>query len=74
MWGSTGETAHHACAFGRFEEVTDWSALGDAVVARGHSRGDVLHLPELDDQRLPEPARSEPADFGGGESTGVQEL
>jgi len=31
-----------------FESVTDWSALGDAVAARGHSRGDVLHLPELD--------------------------
>jgi hypothetical protein len=26
------------------------------------------------DDGRPEPARSEPADFGGGESTGVQEL
>ena len=31
------------------EDVTDWNALGDAVAARGHGRGDVLHLPELDD-------------------------
>jgi hypothetical protein len=31
-----------------FEDVDDWSALGDAVAARGHSRGDALHLPELD--------------------------
>ena len=31
-----------------FKEVTDWDDLGDAVAARGHSRGDVLHLPELD--------------------------
>jgi hypothetical protein len=31
-----------------FENVDDWSALADAVAARGHSRGDVLHLPELD--------------------------
>ena len=61
-----------------FEDVTDWDALGDAVAARGHGRGDVLHLPELDDERddqgRQEPSRSEPADFGGGESTGVQEL
>ena len=30
--------------------VTDWDALGDAVATRGHSRGDALHLPELDDE------------------------
>ena len=32
-----------------FESVTDWDQLGEAVVARGYSRGDVLHLPELDE-------------------------
>jgi hypothetical protein len=32
-----------------FEDVTNWDELGEAVVARGHSRGDVLHLPELDE-------------------------
>jgi hypothetical protein len=73
-----GRTAHHAHAFGRSEGVTDWSALGDAVAARGHSRGDALHRPELndgrDDQGRQEPTRSEPADFGHGESTGVQDL
>ena len=56
--------------------ATDWAALGDAVAARGHSRSDALHLPELDDERddggRPELTRSEPADFGHGESTGVQ--
>ena len=31
-----------------FEDVADWSGLEDTVVARGHDRGDVLHLPELD--------------------------
>jgi len=32
-----------------FEDVTNWDELGEAVVARGYSRGDVLHLPELDE-------------------------
>ena len=32
-----------------FANVDDWDALGDAVAARGHSRGDALHLPELDE-------------------------
>lgn len=32
-----------------FESVTDWSDLESAVVARGYDRGDVLHLPELDE-------------------------
>jgi hypothetical protein len=57
-----------------FENVTDWGELGDAVAARGHSRGDALHLPELDNGDSggrAEPVRSEPADFGHGESTGV---
>jgi hypothetical protein len=31
------------------EDVTDWSKLESAVVARGYDRGDVLHLPELDE-------------------------
>ena len=30
------------------EAVTDWDALADAVVARGHGRGAVYHLEELD--------------------------
>jgi hypothetical protein len=30
------------------EEVTDWSALGDGLAARGHGRGAVYHLEELD--------------------------
>lgn len=46
--GSTGENRHHAHAFGRFEDVTDWDALGDALAARGHGRGAVYHLDELD--------------------------
>lgn len=28
-----------------FESISDWGALGDAVAARGHSRGSALHLP-----------------------------
>ena len=35
--------------------ATDCAALGDAVAARGHSCGDVLHLLELDDQGRPVP-------------------
>jgi hypothetical protein len=31
-----------------FEDVTSWSDLTDAVAAKGHSRGDALHLPVLD--------------------------
>ena len=66
-----GKTAHHVHALGRFEGVTDWDNLG-------HGRGDVLHLPELDDERddqgRQDPSRSEPADFGHGDSTGVQRL
>lgn len=30
------------------EEVTDWDALADGLAARGHGRGAVYHLPELD--------------------------
>jgi hypothetical protein len=62
-----------------FKGVNDWDAPADALAARGHSRGAVFHLPELDDDGsddggCDEPTRSEPADFGHGESTGVQEL
>lgn len=38
--------------FGRelvgFEDVSNWEQLADAVAARGHGRGDALHLPILD--------------------------
>lgn len=30
------------------EAVTDWDALADGLAARGHGRGAVYHLPELD--------------------------
>jgi len=30
------------------EAVDDWDALADALAARGHSRGAVYHLEELD--------------------------
>ena len=32
-----------------FADVTDWDAIGEAARARGHSHGDVLHLPILGD-------------------------
>jgi len=60
--------------------------LADALAARGHDTGAVYHLPELNDGETSdisdtttagdrvEPTRSEPADFGHGETTGVQEL
>lgn len=31
-----------------FEEVDDWDDLADALGARGHGRGHIYHLPELD--------------------------
>lgn len=31
-----------------FTDVTDWNALADGLAARGHGRGHVHHLPELD--------------------------
>jgi len=31
-----------------FEDVTSWSDLTDAVVAKGHDRGSAIHLPILD--------------------------
>lgn len=60
-----------------FEDVEDWTELRSALAARGHEVGSIHHLPELDDGESAErerPRRSEPADFGGGETTGVQEL
>jgi len=33
-----------------FEDVTDWDALAEGLAARGHDRGAVFHLPELDDE------------------------
>ena len=36
-----------------FADVTDWDAITDAVTARGHGRGDALHLPEFDADGLP---------------------
>jgi hypothetical protein len=54
--------------------VTDWDEIADALRARGHDTAAVYHLPELDDPDHREATRSEPADFGHGESTGVQEL
>lgn len=32
-----------------FENVDDWNAVADALAARGHDRGAVYHLPELDE-------------------------
>lgn len=57
-----------------FEEVTEWDGVRSALVARGVGVGAIHHLPVLDESTRPEPRRSEPADFGGGESTGVQKL
>lgn len=36
-----------------FADVTDWDAITEAVTARGHGRGDALHLPEFDADELP---------------------
>lgn len=57
-----------------FEDVTDWAALRSALQVRGHGVGAAYHLPVFDDSTRRKPRRSEPADFGGGESTGVQDL
>lgn len=32
-----------------FADVTDRDRLGDAIAARGHDQGDVLHLPVRDE-------------------------
>ena len=57
-----------------FEEVTNWDGIRSALIARGIGVGAIHHKPELDERARREPCRSEPADFGGGESTGVQDL
>ena len=94
-----------------FADVSDWSAIRDALRARGLGVGATTNLPVFDIDELPrregetaaegepavlgdlgkvpaalldddeentndrpEPSRSEPADFGGGETTGVQDL
>lgn len=31
-----------------FAAVTDWDDLADALAARGHDRGAIYHLPELE--------------------------
>lgn len=41
------------------EEVTDWDALADGLAARGHGRGAVNHLEELDDDRRPAVGRGQ---------------
>jgi len=41
-----------------FAGVTDWDAITEAVTARGHDRGDALHLPEFDVDALPVTAES----------------
>ncbi|OYR81698.1 hypothetical protein DJ71_13080 [Halorubrum sp. E3] len=38
-----------------FADVEDWDAIDEAVRARGHGHGDVLHLPEFDVDELPDP-------------------
>ena len=38
-----------------FSDVGDWDAIDEAVRARGHEHGDVLHLPEFDVDALPDP-------------------
>jgi len=87
-----------------FADVSDWSAIRDALRNRGLGVGAVTNLPVFDldelpdsdgepavlgdlgkvpaawrndddeDSGRPKPSRSEPADFGGGETTGVQDL
>ena len=47
-----GVLVYESRALGReligFEDVTDWDDLADAIAARGHGRGAIHHLPELD--------------------------
>jgi hypothetical protein len=60
-----------------FEEVIDWDGVRSALAARGIGVGGIHHLPVLDrdDERGDNTSqRHKPADFGGGEGTGVQEL
>ena len=57
-----------------FEDVTNWGELRSALAARGIGVGAIHHKPVMDDSTRSEPRRSEPADFGYGDSTGVQDL
>lgn len=60
-----------------FEDVDDWSDIRSALAARGHGVGAIHQKPVLDgsdNHGREEPTRSEPADFGFGDSTGVQDL
>lgn len=47
-----GVLVYETRALGRelvgFEDVTDWDDLADGLAARGHNRGTIFHLPELD--------------------------
>lgn len=47
-----------------FADVTDWDVIAEAVRARGHGHGDVLHLPEFDLEALPEAAETRTEDEG----------
>lgn len=48
-----GTLVYEARELGReligFRDVADWDDLADALAARGHARGAIYHLPELDD-------------------------
>ncbi|MFC7132346.1 MULTISPECIES: hypothetical protein [Salinibaculum] len=47
-----GVLVYEHCTIGKdligFVDVENWDALADGLAARGHSRGAVYHLPELD--------------------------
>jgi len=49
---SGGVLVYEARDLGReligFKAVDDWGALAGAVTAKGHDRGHIYHLPELD--------------------------
>jgi len=48
-----GTLVYEARTVGRelvgFQDVTDYDDLADALAARGHDRGAIYHLPELED-------------------------
>ena len=49
---SGGVLVYESRALGReligFEDVENWDDLADAIAARGHGRGAIHHVPELD--------------------------
>ena len=58
-----------------FEDVDEWDGVRSALSARGIGVGAIHYLPVLDDSDdSADIDRHEPADFGHGESTGVQQL